>query len=301
MTHPHDTTHPATTADAAAARTGGRVCVTFDFDALSAWMDRGQLTATPRSRGEFAAVAVPRLLHTLAVRGIVATWFVPGHTALTYPELTRQILEHGHEVAVHGHAHENVAALDPATERAVLRRSLDALVEVCGHAPRGFRAPAWDLSDASVGLLTEHGLRYDSSLMGHDYAPYRCRTPDIVDQEGVRWGTPVELVEIPVAWSLDDFPHLEFLRTPSGGMPGLRDPEEMFAHWTADLDYMQRDIVDGVLTVTMHPEVIGRGHRLLALERWLDEVARREVTFATCAQIAELVDAGSVLGEYRPA
>ncbi|MFF1834663.1 polysaccharide deacetylase [Streptomyces sp. NPDC058231] len=281
--------------------TSGYVCVTFDFDALSSWMARGQLTATPRSRGEFAAVAVPRLLHTLAVRGITATWFVPGHTALTYPELTREIIAQGHEVAVHGHAHENVAALPPAEERAVLRRSLEALTDVTGLTPRGFRAPAWDLSDASVGLLAEHGLLYDSSLMGHDHAPYLCRTPDAVDEDGVRWGDPTELVEIPVAWSLDDFPHLEFLRTPSGLMPGLRDPAEMFTHWTRDLDYMLRDIDRGVLTATMHPEVIGRGHRLLALEEWLDGLADRDVTFATCEDIAALTRSGARLGEYRPA
>ncbi len=281
--------------------TGGYVCVTFDFDALSSWMARGQLTATPRSRGEFAAVAVPRLLHMLAARNISATWFVPGHTALTYPELTREIMAQGHEVAVHGHAHENVAALEPAEERAVLRRSLDALNEVTGQLPRGFRAPAWDLSDASVALLVEQGLRYDSSLMGHDYAPYPCRTPDTVDEAGVRWGAPAGLLELPVAWSLDDFPYLEFMRTPSGVMPGLRDPAEMFANWTADLDYMQRDIENGVLTVTMHPEVIGRGHRLLALEHWLDDVARRDVTFATCEHIADLVRSGATLGAYRPA
>ncbi|MFB6672980.1 polysaccharide deacetylase [Streptomyces sp. NPDC056390] len=278
----------------------GYVCVTFDFDALSSWMARGMLTATPRSRGEFAAVAVPRLLHILESRGITATWFVPGHTALTYPELTRELIERGHEVAVHGHAHENVAALEPAEERAVLQRSLDALKEVTGTLPRGFRAPAWDLSDASADLLVEYGLAYDSSLMGHDYAPYPCRTPDSLDDSGVRWGEPAGLLEIPVAWSLDDFPYLEFLRTPSGLMPGLRDPAEMFANWTADLDYMVRDFEDGVLTVTMHPEVIGRGHRLLALEHWLDEVASRGIEFVTCEQIADLVSSGAELGQYRP-
>ncbi|MGW0857430.1 polysaccharide deacetylase family protein [Streptomyces sp. NPDC002690] len=278
----------------------GYVCVTFDFDAISSWMARGMLTATPRSRGEFAAVAVPRLLHILESRSIPATWFVPGHTALTYPELTRELIDRGHEVAVHGHAHENVAALEPAEERAVLKRSLDALKEVTGTLPRGFRAPAWDLSDASVDLLVEHGLRYDSSLMGHDYAPYPCRTPDVPHDGGVHWGEPAGLLEIPVAWSLDDFPYLEFLRTPSGLMPGLRDPREMFASWTADLDYMVRDFEDGVLTVTMHPEVIGRGHRLLALEHWLDEVASRGVEFVTCEQIADLVATGAEPGRYRP-
>ncbi|WP_314175199.1 polysaccharide deacetylase family protein [Streptomyces winkii] len=281
--------------------TAGYVCVTFDFDALSGWMARGQLSATPRSRGEFAAVGAERLLHTLARRDLVSTWFVPGHTALTYPGLTREIAAAGHEVAVHGHAHENVAALPVEEERAVLQRSLAAVESVTGRRPRGFRAPAWDLSDDSVVLLVEHGLAYDSSLMGHDYAPYRCRTSDEVHQDGVRWGERTDLVELPVSWSLDDYPYFEFQRTPSGVLPGLRAPAEMFGNWSDDLDYMLRDIHRGVLTVTMHPEVIGRGHRLLALERWLDRLAELDVEVTTCERITELVRAGEELGGYRPA
>src|SRR5690625_4326256 len=102
----------------------GHVCLTFDFDALSVWVDRGQLTATPRSRGEFGAVAVPRLLDVLERRGLPATWFVPGHTARTYPELCGRIRDGGHEIALHGFAHENVAALDADAERDVLDRSI---------------------------------------------------------------------------------------------------------------------------------------------------------------------------------
>ena len=36
--------------------------VSFDFDALSLWIQRGMKTPTPISRGEFGAVAVPRIL-----------------------------------------------------------------------------------------------------------------------------------------------------------------------------------------------------------------------------------------------
>jgi peptidoglycan/xylan/chitin deacetylase (PgdA/CDA1 family) len=280
--------------------TGGTVCLTFDLDAIAGALGRGQLTATPISRGEFAAVAVPRLLHLLASRGITSTWFVPGHTALVYPELVAEIVAADHEVAVHGHAHRNVAAMEEADERSDLECSLQALKAVTGELPRGFRAPAWDLSDHSVALLTEHGLIYDSSLMGHDYAPYPCRLPDEVTDDGIRWGEPTSLIEVPVSWSLDDFPHLEFMRSAAGTLPGLRNPQEMFTNWTGDLDYMLRDVRDGVLTVTMHPEVIGRGHRLLALERWLDHVVGRQVTFSTAGDVAQRYAAGKAFGIYAP-
>ncbi|HEY6738079.1 MAG TPA: polysaccharide deacetylase [Actinopolymorphaceae bacterium] len=268
----------------------GAVCLTFDFDALSSWVARGMTSATPRSRGEFAAVAVPRLLSILDRRGLPSTWFVPGHTARTYPELCRTIAAAGHEVALHGYAHENVAVLSREVEKDILDRSFDAITEVTGRSPRGFRAPAWDLSDNSVELLIDRGLTYDSSLMGHDYLPYYCRTGDRVDELGTAWGRETSLVEIPVSWTLDDFPYLEFLRTPTAVMPGLRDPAEMFANWSLDLRYMLDELGDatpGVLTVTMHPEVIGRGHRLVRLAEWLDAIMAEDVEFVTAEEVAD--------------
>ncbi|GLU50508.1 polysaccharide deacetylase family protein [Nocardiopsis ansamitocini] len=277
----------------------GYVCLTFDFDALSVWVDRGQLTPTPRSRGEFAAVAVPRLLDLLSRRNMTSTWFVPGHTAHTYPELCRAISDRGHEIALHGYAHENVATMTEEVERDVLDRSIAALTEVTGARIRGFRAPAWDLSENTVTLLNERGLRYDSSMMGHDYAPYRCRTGDRVDASGTVWGTPTPLVEVPVSWTLDDLPHLEFLTSPTRTLPGLRDPAEMFANWELDLRYMLRETEQGVLTVTFHPQVIGRGHRLLRLEEWLDRISAHDVEFRTVAEIADLVADGTELGRPK--
>lgn len=274
----------------------GYVCLTFDFDALSVWVQRGQLTATPRSRGEFGAAAVPRLLKLLRRRGLTSTWFVPGHTARTFPELTRRIHGEGHELALHGYAHENVAQLPVDEERRVLDRSIAALAEVSGAEPRGFRAPAWDLSEHSVDLLLERGLAYDSSMMGRDYAPYFCRRGDAVDAEGTRWGEETPLVEVPVAWHLDDLPHLEFLSSPTRTLPGLRDPAAMFALWEDDIAYMLRETERGVLTVTFHPQVIGRGHRLLRLEEWLDRVAGTRVEFTTAAAVAERFARGEDLG-----
>ena len=44
--------------------------------------------------------------------------------------------------------------------------------------------------------------------------------------------------------------------------------------WQDDFTFMQREVPDGVFTLTMHPQVIGRGHRMLMLERlihWFKE------------------------------
>jgi len=264
------------------------VCLTFDLDGPSSWLARGMTTATPRSRGEFAAVAAPRVLEVLRRRELVSTWFVPAHTVQTWPDLCRSIVAAGHEVALHGYAHENVATLDEARERDLLARSIAVFEDLLGVRPSGFRAPAWDLSDATVALLGEHGIGYDSSMMGDDHTPYWCRVGDRLGPDQMDFGTEADVVEIPVSWTLDDFPYLEFVRSPSGVLPGVGDPREMFGRWADDLRWMRRELEDGVLTVTCHPDVIGRGHRLLALEEWLDQAASGSSTrFATCHEVAE--------------
>src|ERR1700733_14216416 len=83
------------------------VCLTFDFDALSPWvfeMAEGNVAAL--SRGEFGAVAVPRILDLLARHELPATFFIPGHTALAYPDLVRRIQAAGHELGHHGWVYE---------------------------------------------------------------------------------------------------------------------------------------------------------------------------------------------------
>src|SRR5437660_482749 len=76
----------------------GTVCLTFDFDALSSWLYNGMTSPASISRGEFSAVAVPRILSMLARRGIRATWFIPGHTVEVYRRECEAVVAAGHEV-----------------------------------------------------------------------------------------------------------------------------------------------------------------------------------------------------------
>jgi peptidoglycan/xylan/chitin deacetylase (PgdA/CDA1 family) len=94
------------------------VCLTFDFDAISPWILRGMSTPAPISRGEFGVIGARRLLDLLAKYEIPATWFVPGHTIETYPEICAQVHAAGHEIGHHGYLYE-----PPAT---VLRHEEDA-------------------------------------------------------------------------------------------------------------------------------------------------------------------------------
>jgi peptidoglycan/xylan/chitin deacetylase (PgdA/CDA1 family) len=279
----------------------GTVCLTFDFDAMSLWMVRGMTTPGPLSRGEFGATAVPRLLHLLERRDIASTWFIPGHTVETYPDLCRRIVDAGHEVALHGYAHETVSTLAPDQERAVFRRSHEILTRLVGGEPKGNRTPSWDLTPQTVPILLELGVRYDSSLMSSDYTPFYARSGDEAPPDrAYRFGRPTELVELPVSWSLDDYPAFEYFRSSNFVMPGLKTPADVYGNWLDDVRYMLRDFDDGVCVITFHPQVVGRGHRLLGLERFVDQLCELGVQFDRMDHVAEQFRAGRRYGVHRP-
>jgi peptidoglycan/xylan/chitin deacetylase (PgdA/CDA1 family) len=266
------------------------VCLTFDFDAISIWIGPyGATSPSMISRGEFGVVGVERILRLLERRGISATFFVTGHTADSYPESVRAIVAAGHEIGHHGYLHENPVTLSPEEERRVLERGLAALDGAAGVRPVGYRSPAWDNSPHTVGLLLEYGFRYESSLMGKDFEPYWCRTGDVIQLDGpYLFGPEVDLVELPVSWHLDDFPHFEYVRLANRLSPGLSAPSKVEEIWRDEFDFMYREVPNGVYTLTMHPQVIGRGHRLMLLERLIEHVSAHEgVRFVTLAEAAD--------------
>jgi peptidoglycan-N-acetylglucosamine deacetylase len=252
------------------------VALTFDHDAISDSIRRGD-PPVKVSHGEFGPrVGAPRILSLLASRGIPSTWFVPGHTLETFPESTEAIVSGGHELASHGWFHEDFAELSVDEQRDVLARSFEALTPARGGSrPTGWRAPYWSLGPRTLELVEAAGFRYDSSLMADDYGLYLVRTGDRHSlTEGTRWGREGTLVEVPVYWAMDDWPYFE--PAPERGRDGLAAPSRVLEIWTAELRYAHEHAPGGLLMVTMHPECIGRGHRMAMLEQFIDTASALE-------------------------
>lgn len=256
---------------------------TFDVDAESAI-----LAEAPEAAGRLSVMThqaygprtgVPRILRILDRQGIRATFFIPGYTAERWPDVVRSIRDAGHEIAHHGFLHEQVSMLSPEEEERLLLRGLEALDRVAGVRPVGWRAPMWEASDASVGILARHGFRYDSSLMDADH-PYRVAAGPGPDAASI--------VELPIHWGLDDWEQYVYLPGLSGS--GLiESPTKVLELWTLELDALVAE--GGLFVLTNHPFASGRPSRAAALERLMEHARSIDgLWVATAGEIAAHVE-----------
>ncbi|MFE4950170.1 polysaccharide deacetylase [Leifsonia sp. NPDC056665] len=256
------------------------VNIGVDFDAHATWMGTfGQTSPGFLSRGEFdALVGLPRLLGALARHDVIGNFFTPTHTMSTFPAEFESVLESGHEISAHGCWHEPIMKIDAAEERRLLQLQIEQHERIVGKRPRGYRSPAWDFTEQTLDLLEEFGFDWDSSLMGRDFEPYRPRPVTIDREHGNSFGAPSSILEFPVSWHLDDWPATEHI---PGVNQGFESPETIYARWKAHIDFAYERVPNALVSITVHPQAIGRAHYLLMFERFLSYVANLEGVWFT--------------------
>ena len=254
---------------------GARVAVLLSFDADNETIPLrfGEPTIGELSRGQYGArVGLRRVLSLLDRHAIPATFFIPAVSLMLSPEMADLIKRSGrHEFGVHGWIHERNAVLPASIERELVQRAVDTLTKLTGTRPVGYRAPSWDLSPNTLGIVRDLGFLYESSLMADD-EPY----------ELVMNGQPTGLVELPVEWILDDAPLID----PRGN--AYSPPRELARVWMDEFDRAHAE--GGMFLLTMHPHIIGHRSRMVALEQLIAHIrAKPGVWFATHRAAAEYV------------
>jgi undecaprenyl phosphate-alpha-L-ara4FN deformylase len=109
-------------------------------------------------------------LRTYGLRTILSgTLLPPRHMARLAPTL-QAVVTAGHELAIHGYDHrrwqDRLHRMDEDAVREEIGRAVTIYREVTGRAPRGFGAPGWQVSAASLCALDEMGFAYASDTRG---------------------------------------------------------------------------------------------------------------------------------------
>jgi peptidoglycan/xylan/chitin deacetylase (PgdA/CDA1 family) len=259
---------------------GARVCValSFDSDHETSTLREGSISPGRLSQGEYGSrVAVPRILALLRRHGIRASFFVPAVVAMLHPEEQRRVAAEGHELAMHGWIHEMTSQLTPAVERDLMRRAYETLAKIAGRPPVGVRCPSWDFSPATLGLIRELELVYDSSLMADD-EPY----------ELLEDGEPTGIVELPVEWIKDDAPYFGMNR--ASALRPYTPPSAVLEIFRAEFDGAVAE--GGLFLLTMHPHIIGHRSRIALLAELIEHMKGVDgVWFATHEEVARYCQA----------
>ncbi|WP_337052346.1 allantoinase PuuE [Pseudoxanthomonas sp. USHLN014] len=206
-------------------------------------------------------VGVWRILREFERRGLPLTVFGVAMAMARHPEATAAFVELGHEVASHGWRWIHYQDMDPATEREHLQRAVELHTRLTGSAPLGWYTGRD--SPNTRRLVVEHGgFAYDADYYG-DELPFwtqvetadGARKPHLVvpytlDANDMRFATP------------------QGFNTATQFFDYLRD--------SFDVLYAEGEDAPKMLSVGMHCRLLGRPGRLIALQRFLDHIARHD-------------------------
>lgn len=251
--------------------------LTFDLDAETMWTGRDPANAKRpvlMSQGAYGwKVGMPRVLNLLDRYQIKATFFIPGEVAERHAALVREVVDRGHEVAHHSYSHRWIVTLTPEEEREEMRKGMEILTSLAGVRPRGWRSPAAEFSDITLGLIQEYGFDYSSNFFDDD-SPYLLEIN----------GQKTDIVELPFRWVLDDAPFFQYSIT----LPGrtLQAPSAVLEAWKSEFDVLYAE--DRMMMVGMHPEIIGQPSRIKVLEGLIEHaLSHKDVWIHRCDDVSD--------------
>jgi polysaccharide deacetylase family protein (PEP-CTERM system associated) len=117
---------------------------------------------------------IHRILEILANHGTKATFFTLGWIAERYPNLIREIVQEGHELASHGYGHERASDQTEGAFFSDIHLAKVLLEDLSGREVLGYRAPSFSIGTGNLwafDCLARAGYRYSSSIypIKHDH------------------------------------------------------------------------------------------------------------------------------------
>jgi allantoinase len=210
-------------------------------------------------------VGVWRILREFEKRGLPLTVFGVGMALQRHPELTAAFVELGHEIACHGWRWISYQNLDEATEREHMRLGLDAIEKLTGNRPLGWYTGR-DSPQTRRLVADDGSLLYDSDYYGDDLPFWmKVKRSD---------GAVVPRLVVPYTLDTND---MRF------ALPqGFAQAEDFFIYLRDSFDalYAEGDPngqnAPKMMSIGMHCRLLGRPGRLVALQRFLDHVAKHD-------------------------
>jgi peptidoglycan/xylan/chitin deacetylase (PgdA/CDA1 family) len=201
-----------------------------------------------------------RILREFEKRQLPLTVFGVGMALERSPEVAAAFVEAGHEIASHGWRWIHYQDADEATERDHMRRAIETVRKLTGAPPAGWYTGRD--SPNTRRLVVDEGLEYDSDYYGDDLPFWmKVRRTD---------GQVVPHLVVPYTLDAND---MRF------SLPqGFAQADDFFTYLrdTFDVLYAEGAETPRMMSVGMHCRLLGRPGHIVALQRFLDHVARHD-------------------------
>jgi polysaccharide deacetylase family protein (PEP-CTERM system associated) len=176
--------------------------LTFDIEDWYHANYAGVNLSAYRSNDSHFRANMDLLLQLCSDAGCKATFFVLGQIGEQYPEVVRDIIRAGHEVASHGYGHQLAYKQTYEEFRADVKKSADILQTLTGEKVWGYRAPSWSIMRSNhhfLQALEELGLHYDASIFPVKTFLYGIPDAPTEIHHPVVNGRKLELLEVPMS------------------------------------------------------------------------------------------------------
>lgn len=159
-----------------------KIAVSF-FVAFEAFERASQYRRSEGGRPDYASLAygeyggkagIWRIMEVLARNGVKGTIDTNGRIAEVFPDALKALAGADHEIVGHGWVNDTpLVALDETQERALIRRTLDALAAVCGARPVGWVSPGHRINEYTFEHFVDEGIYWTGDLPGPDIPEHR--------------------------------------------------------------------------------------------------------------------------------
>lgn len=208
-------------------------------------------------------VGMPRIMKMTQDRGLPVSAFMNAQVCDVYPALTSAVIDAGWELVGHGWFQQSLKQADD--EAAVIRQSLDRLQAAGGTPTRAWLGPGLGETTDTVDILKAEGVEFLHDWVLDDL-PVWLRT-----KHG-------PMVGLPYTFELNDVPIYAIQQSTS---------EEMLSRLKATVAIYERELEQNprVITLALHPHIIGVPHIAYYFEQALDLLAAREDTVFVTSSI----------------
>jgi peptidoglycan/xylan/chitin deacetylase (PgdA/CDA1 family) len=221
---------------------------------------------------------MPRILKMLDAKGLPCSAFMNAQVADVYPSLMGAVTDAGWELVGHGWFQQSLKQADDEAD--VIKRCLDRLEKAGGTRPRAWLGPGLGESADTPDILKAEGIEFL-----HDW---------VLDDLPVWMKTKHgPLVGLPYTFELNDVP---VYAIQSGST------DEYFKRVEATLAMFEHELTTQprVMTLALHPHIIGVPHIANQLDRALDLlVARDDTVFVTSSILGDWFTAADPDGAAR--